>query len=120
MNLRFVFQRSKNRRKGCAVKRIAASILLLLVAFFISKPFAAESSNLALPAKAVIGYTHNQTDPIESKQSSPSQLSALGCLCDSSFTNPTITLLLIAAVAASLAMAAFIYGSHFIATWVAG
>jgi hypothetical protein len=41
------------------------------------------------------------------------------CACDAS-SNPTVALVLLAAMASSVAMATFIYGSHFIATLVTG
>lgn len=46
--------------------------------------------------------------------------SSTECLCDIEFSSPTLGLLALAAVAASVVMAVFIYGSHFIAILVAG
>lgn len=102
------------------MKRILVSILLLITALLISKPFAAELSNFSKPAKAATYHSYSQTNTLEQKGIRPAQLSAADCPCDTSPPNPTITLVLIAAAAASLVMASFIYGSYFIATWVAG
>jgi len=102
------------------VKRILVSILLLITALLISKPFAAELSTFSKPAKAATGYSYNQTNTFEQNGTRPLQLAAVGCPCDTPSPNPTFTLVLIAAVTASLVMGSFIYGSHFIATWVAG
>jgi hypothetical protein len=102
------------------VKRILVSIFLLITALLLSKPFAAELNDFSKPAKPATDYSYSQTNTVEQNGTQPSQLSAVGCPCDTSPPNPTITLVLIAAVVASLAMASFIYGSHFIATWVAG
>ena len=102
------------------MKRILVSILLLITALLISKPSAAELNNFSKPVKAATHYSYGQTNTFEQNGTRPAQLSAVNCPCDTSSPNPTITLVLIAAVAASLVMASFIYGSHFIATWVAG
>jgi hypothetical protein len=102
------------------VKRISVSILLLITALLISKPFAAELNNFSKPAKAAPPYSYGQTNTFEQKGTRLAPFSTVSCPCDTSSPQPTITLVLIAAVAASLAMASFIYGSHFIATWVAG
>ncbi|GIK38479.1 MAG: hypothetical protein BroJett011_23120 [Chloroflexota bacterium] len=102
------------------MKRILVSILLLITALLISKPFAAELSNFSKPAKAASHSSYSQTNAFEQQGIRSVPFSTAGCPCDTSSPKPTITLVLIAAIAASLAMASFIYGSHFIATWVAG
>ncbi|MBE7555314.1 MAG: hypothetical protein HS126_30050 [Anaerolineales bacterium] len=102
------------------MKRILVSILLLITALLISKPFAGELNNFPKPAKAASHYSYVQINAFEQEGIRSAPFSTAGCPCDTSSPKPTITLVLIAAVAASLAMASFIYGSHFIATWVAG
>jgi hypothetical protein len=56
---------------------------------------------------------------ISNQQPLSGLLNAAECACDAS-AYPTVALVLLAAMASSLAMATFIYGSHFIATLVAG
>jgi hypothetical protein len=97
------------------VKRILVSILLLITALLISKPFAAELNTFSKPAT---DNSDSQTNSFEQNGTSPIQLAAVGCPCDTSPPNPTFTLVLTAAVTASLVMASFIYGSHFIVSWV--
>jgi hypothetical protein len=100
------------------VKRIIVSVFLLIVALFISKPFAPEGVNSSVQAGEIRGYTERQNNLIEANQIGSQQLTLVGCPCDTSSPNPTITLIVIAAVAASSAMAFFIYGSHLIAALV--
>jgi hypothetical protein len=101
------------------MKRVAASILLLAAALLISKLFAAELNDFTGQAR-LISHTPSQNYVAELKQFNDNTLSSAGCPCDTPHNNPTVTLVLIAAIAASLAMAMFIYGSQFIATLVAG
>lgn len=101
------------------MKRILVSILLLITAFLLSKSFAAELSNFSEPAQMATGSSDDQA-VFQQKQTGSSQLSVAGCPCDAPPSNPTVTLVLIASVTASLAMGSFIYGSYFIANWVAG
>lgn len=102
------------------MKRVAASILLLAAALFISEVFAAELNDFTAHARLTGHYPGHQPDVVAPKLFNDYPLPSAGCPCETPSTNPTVTLVLIAAIAASLAMAMFIYGSHFIATLVAG
>jgi hypothetical protein len=102
------------------MKRIVASILLLAAALFISKTFAAEVNDFTGQARAISVYTPSQNYISASKQASRIPFSSINCPCTTASGNSTITLTLIAAMAVSLTMATFIYGSRFIATWIVG
>ena len=102
------------------MKRVAASILLLAAALFMSKLFPAELNNLTGQAKLISHYASSQNYVVKSEPFNDNSFSSAGCPCDTPPSNPTVTLVLIAAIAASLTMAMFIYGSQFIATLVAG
>ena len=104
---------------GCKVKRITVSIFLLIVALLISKPFTPERTNFSPQAGEVRGYTESQNYTIKPEQAGSQQVILMGCPCNTPAPNPTVTLVVIAAVAASLAMAFFIYGSYLIAALVA-
>lgn len=97
------------------MKRVVISILLLMAALFISKPFVAEPSRLSV----ITGEQSSIVNQFNLNPSDTRPILTAGCPCDTPYTNPTIRLVIAAAVAASLAMASFIYGSHFIAGWVA-
>lgn len=92
------------------MKRIVLSIALLGLVFFMSGFFVGEPAKLVgQPGQITVSQQLNYT-PANGTE----------CLCDLGASNPTLSLLALAAVAASAVMAAFIYGSHFIATLVAG
>lgn len=105
---------------GDAVKRVVVSILLLMVALFISKPFVAEPSQPSVVTGEQYSNVNQQTYFFKPNPSDTPPILAAGCPCDTPYTNPTISLVIAAAAAACLAMASFIYGSHFIAGLVAG
>jgi hypothetical protein len=102
------------------MKRIVASILLLAAALFISKTFAAELNHFSGQARAIGAYDPSQNYVLEPGQTSRTPFSSRDCPCTTVSSNSTITLTLIAALAVSLTMATFIYGSRFIATWIVG
>jgi hypothetical protein len=99
------------------VKRILVSLFLLATALIIPKPFTTELEHFSMPIEVTGNYLESPNPITEQKQSA--SLPSTGCPCDTPTANPTITLVLIAAIAAWLAMASFIYGSHFIAALVA-
>lgn len=102
------------------MKRIVVSILLLMLALFISKPFTAEPSQLQMTTGEQVDEVDHLNYFVEPNPSGAQPLLAVGCPCDKPFTNPTIKLVIAAAVAVWLTMASFIYGSHFIAGLIAG
>ncbi|MBE7471014.1 MAG: hypothetical protein HS114_17905 [Anaerolineales bacterium] len=102
------------------MKRIVISILLLMAALFISKPFPAESSQLYPATSEQNGEINRQNYLIEPNSSGVSPFLAAGCPCDTPAPNPTIGSVIVAAVAVWLTMASLIYGSHFIAGLIAG
>lgn len=101
------------------MKRIVASILLLAAALFITKSFAGELNNFRGQTQ-LIQAEHRQKYTVASRPSNYVHLTSIKCPCDPDSNNPPLTLILIAAMSASLVMATFIYGSQFIATWVVG
>jgi hypothetical protein len=96
---------------GVNVKRIVFSIVLLMLVFVMSGFFAGEANHLS--------YQQNQW-LVEHNNPSLGLPGSAECLCDFGASNPPLELLMMAAFIASLVMGTFIYGSHFIATWVAG
>lgn len=102
------------------MKRIVASILLLMLALFISKPFAAESSQLYPATDSQISNVGPPNYFIEPNPIDAQPLLQVGCPCDTPYPNPTIKLVIAAAITAWVTMASFIYGSHFIAGLIAG
>lgn len=98
------------------MKRIVASILLLMLALFISKPFAAESSQLY----SQISNVDHPNYFIKPNPTDTQPLLEVGCPCDTPYPNPTIKLVIAAAITVWVTMASFIYGSHFIAGLIAG
>ncbi|MCK6630172.1 MAG: hypothetical protein L6R45_33975 [Anaerolineae bacterium] len=102
------------------MKRIVISILLLMAALLISKPFPAESSQLYAATSGQNSNVNRQNYSIEPISLSVSPFLAAGCPCDKPSPSPTIGSVIVAAVAVWLTMASLIYGSHFIAGLVAG
>ncbi len=93
-----------------AVKRITLSIALLVIVFFMSGFFVGEPANFV-----------RRPDQVFTPQSlNYTLVSSTECLCDFGASSPTLGLLALAAVAASVVMAVFIYGSYFIAILVTG
>jgi hypothetical protein len=100
------------------VKRVVISLLLLTAVFLMSGLFTPETSYLAKPvtlnsyASALDGgkIPHSFTDNFLPPVDYNSDMSDY----------PTLALILLAALASSLTMATLIYGSYFIATWIAG
>jgi hypothetical protein len=88
---------------GNIVTRIIFSIALLGLVFVMSGFFAGEPSS----------YAGSDSILAIQQQTSAISVSSSECLCDIPSNSPTVTLLLIAALAASLIMGTFIYGSHF-------
>ncbi|NJN94546.1 MAG: hypothetical protein HC875_10845 [Anaerolineales bacterium] len=101
------------------MKRIFASILLLMLALFISKPFAAESSQLYPTTDYQISDIDHPGYFIAPNLADTQPLLKVGCPCDTPYPNPTIKLVITAAITAWVTMASFIYGSHFIAGLIA-
>ncbi len=92
------------------MKRVALSIALLVLVFFMSGFFVGEpGSFVRRPGQTISSQSLNYT-----------LVGSTECLCDIGASSPTLGLLVLAAVAASVVMAVFIYGSHFIATLVTG
>lgn len=102
------------------MKRVVISILLLIAALFISRPFAAEPDRLYVAVGEQSGNINQQTFYVKPNPSDTPSILAAGCPCDTPYANPTIGLVIVAAAAVWLTMASFIYGSHFIAGLVTG
>ncbi len=109
---------SRSYDGSTVVKRVIISLLLLVTVFLMSGLFTPETNYSVKPAlpgvyaAASSGMANPQ--PLAGKSLSPEDY-------DSDPSGyPTLALVILAALATSLAMAIFIYGSHFIATWVAG
>lgn len=94
------------------MKRIIASVLLLLAALVIPSPFTTELSPQAEPVTPTYNGSNHQDNLITQTQPGQSISASAACPCDPVDHNPTLTLTLIAAIAAWLAMASLIYGSH--------
>lgn len=92
------------------MKRIALSIVLLVLVFLMSGFFGGEPADFVRrPGQVITSQPLNYT-----------LVNSTECLCDIGATSPTPGLLVLATVAVSAVMALFIYGSHFIATLVTG
>ena len=94
------------------MKRIIASVLLLLAALVISGPFTTELSPETEPVTFIPGDPSDPNNLISQNQPGQTLPTSAACPCDAVEHNPTPTLTLIAAIAAWLAMASLIYGSH--------
>ena len=93
------------------MKRIIASVLLLLAALVIPSPFTTELSPLAEPVTPTYNGSNQDNLIIQTQPVQPISASVT-CPCDPVDHNPTLTLTLIAAIAAWLVMASLIYGSQ--------
>jgi hypothetical protein len=104
--------------RSTVVKRVIISLLLLAAVFLMSGLFTPETNYSVKPALPD-GYT-SSPDGAENSQPLAGNFLHPGDYDPDTSGYPNLALVLLAALSSSLAMAIFIYGSHFIATWVAG
>lgn len=98
------------------MKRVLISVFLLLAALISSKALAVEPDAVFIFTGAESYYASSQQDAIGASQTVVQPSLGLDCPCNTPY--PNIGLMVVAAMAAWLSMASFIYGSQFIAAWI--